>query len=228
MTACVSHYLNACSSPSGCIASRDQPSGRRSRASCSVWGYAMSRHELMACRLCEAVTPGAYRRHWKGQGQAGYWHVIVDRPDLMARLPRPAHFVTILSYREAPDGAPAQYRGSLYWEYDAANPGHTLEELRRCMALLEVAYGCPLEAVRVWHSGHGGFHVAIPAAVVGAQTGHPLLTRIYAAMIGRLFPPHLAPSLDRSIYSMGKGRMWRLPNRRRADNGRYKVPVAVR
>jgi hypothetical protein len=70
--------------------------------------------------------------------------------------------------------------------------------------------------------------VTIPAAVVGAQTGHPLLPRIYATMIGQLFPPRIAPSLDRSIYSMGKGRMWRLPNRRRTDNGRYKVPVAIR
>jgi hypothetical protein len=164
----------------------------------------------------------------KGRGQAGYWHVIGDGPDLMARLPRQAHFVTILSYRATPDGVPAQYRGSLYWEYDAADPAHTLEELRRCVAWLEVEYGCPLEAVRVWHSGRRGFHVTMPATVIGAQAGHPLLPRIYAAMIGQLFPAHLASNLDRSIYSMGKGRMWRLPNRRRLDNGRYKVPLSLR
>jgi primase-like protein len=51
---------------------------------------------------------------------------------------------------------------------------------------------------------------------------------MYAAMITRLFPPKVAPTLDRSVYNLGKGRMWRLPNRRRSDTGHYKVPLAMR
>jgi hypothetical protein len=47
-------------------------------------------------------------------------------------------------------------------------------------------------------------------------------------MVQQLFPPTVAPTLDRGIYSMGKGRMWRLPNRRRSDTGRYKVPFSMR
>jgi hypothetical protein len=64
--------------------------------------------------------------------------------------------------------------------------------------------------------------------VIGAKAGHPQLPRIYRAMLDQLLPAHLAPSLDRSVYSAGRGRMWRLPSRRRPDNGRYKIPVAVR
>jgi hypothetical protein len=46
-------------------------------------------------------------------------------------------------------------------------------------------------------------------------------------MIGQLFPWDIAPTLDRSIYNLGQGRMWRLANRRRSDTGRHKVPVAI-
>jgi hypothetical protein len=70
--------------------------------------------------------------------------------------------------------------------------------------------------------------ILITAVVIGAEAGHPQLPRIYAAMVQQLFPPSVAPTLDRSVYSAGKGRMWRVPNRRRSDNGRYKVPLAMR
>jgi Primase C terminal 1 (PriCT-1) len=89
-------------------------------------------------------------------------------------------------------------------------------------------YDCPLEAIRVWHSGSRGPHWTIPAVVLGAETGHPSLPRIYAAMGQQLFPPSVAPTLDGCVYSGGQGRMWRLPNRRRSENGRYKVPLAMR
>ena len=47
-------------------------------------------------------------------------------------------------------------------------------------------------------------------------------------MVETLFPQTIAPTLDRSIYNRGKGRMWRLPNRRRTDTGKYKVPISAR
>jgi hypothetical protein len=84
-----------------------------------------------------------------------------------------------------------------------------------------------VEALHLWHSGRRGFHVTIPPIVIGAEAGHPQLPRLYAAMITTLFPPDIAPTLERSVYNMGQGRMWRLANRRRSDTGRYKVPVTI-
>ena len=185
-------------------------------------------HDPTSCRLCERILPETYRRHWKHGPKAGAWHLIADGPDLMARLARQAHFVTILSYRPGPEDSPANYRGPLYGDGDAADPAQAFADLRRCIQLLDTEYGCPPEAVRVWHSGNRGPHWMIPALVFGAEAGHLLLPRIYAAMIERLFPPSVAPTLDRAVYSKGKGRMLRLPNRRRSDNGRYKVPLSVR
>lgn len=188
----------------------------------------MPNHEMATCRLCEEVPAKLSCRHWKHEPKAGYWRVIADGPDLMARVPRPAHFITVLAYRPGPDGSPTHYTGPLYFEVDAAHSADAPNDLRRCLQMLEFEVGCPLEGIHVWHSGGRGYHVTIPALVIGAEAGHPSLPRISAAMITRLFPSQIAPTLDRSVYSGGQGRMWRLPNRRRFENGRYKVPLAMR
>jgi hypothetical protein len=185
-------------------------------------------HEPRSCHLCESVPSEAYQRHWKHEAKAGYWHTIADGPDLMARLTRQAHFLTILSYLPGADGVPSHYCGSFYGECDADDPTQAFADLRHCLQMLEAEYDCSLDAVRVWHSGKRGPHWTIPPVVIGAEAGYPYLSHIYAAMVQRLFPPSVAPTLDRSIYSMGKGRMWRLPNRRRSDTGRYKVPLSIR
>jgi hypothetical protein len=188
----------------------------------------MLSHNSATCRRCEAVPPDVYRRHWKREEKASYWHTIADDARLMANLPHDAHFVTMLAYQLGQDESQASYRGPLYWEFDADDPTQTLEDLRRCLHVLELEYGCPLEAVHISHSGGRGYHVTIPPIVFGAEAGNAQLPRIYAMMIERLFPASVAPTLDRGVYSSGKGRMWRLPNRRRSDTGRYKVPVSMR
>jgi hypothetical protein len=53
-------------------------------------------HEPRTCRQCEVMAPDAWRRHWKLERPKSLWHAITDGPDLMARLPRSAHFLTIL------------------------------------------------------------------------------------------------------------------------------------
>jgi hypothetical protein len=185
-------------------------------------------HDPTACTLCEVISPEVFRRHWKHEPKAGHWHTIADGPDLIGRLLRQAHYLTVLAYRPGPDGSPAHYCGPLYWEFDAEDPAQALADLRRGGELLHTAYDCPGEALHIWHSGGRGFHVTIPPLVLGAEAGHPQLPHIYAAMIQVLFPPIVAPTLDRSIFSGGRGRMWRLPNRRRSDTGRYKVPLSMR
>jgi hypothetical protein len=187
----------------------------------------MPDHDAASCRRCESVPPGAYRRHWMGPRKSP-WHVIADGPDLMRRLPRPAHYCTILAYQPGADGTPACYRGPLYAEWDGHAPVAVLAELRTCLQVLQVEFDLTAEALRVWHSGGRGYHLTLPAVAIGAADGHPQLPLIYRAMVERLWPASIAPSLDRSIYSMGKGRMWRLPSRRRPDTGRYKVPLAAR
>jgi hypothetical protein len=184
------------------------------------------RHDSQTCPRCEPVAPDGWRRHWKEEPQHRAWHVISDSPDLLARLPKSAHFVTILTYRPGADDLPSSYRGPLYFEGDADDPREVLRDIRRGIEVLCLEYECA-DAVRLWLSGGRSLHATIPAQAIGAEAGHPLLPEIYARLIHRLFPKTMAPTLDRSIYNRGKGRMWRLPNRRRSDTGCYKVPISL-
>jgi hypothetical protein len=184
------------------------------------------RHNPLACLRCETIAPDAWRRHWKSEPAQRAWHAIADGPDLVARLPRSAHFVTILAYIPGPDTLPTCYKGPLYAEADG-DFADVLRDMQRCVEFLTVEYDISPEAIRLWLSGGRSVHATIPAHVIGADDGHPLLPDIYAAMIETLFPKAMAPTLDRSIYNHGKGRMWRLPNRRRSDTRRYKVPISL-
>jgi hypothetical protein len=186
-------------------------------------------HNCLQCPSCEQPPPEVYRRHWKEEPRARRWHVIAEGPDLHKRLPPTAHFLTILAYRSDTTGTPTQYRGSLYGEFDAdPPPADAFADLRRLLTRLQDDYGCPHEVVRLWHSGRRGPHWVLPREIIGADEGHARLPEIYAAMAEVLVPRQHFPTADHTIYSGQRGRMWRLPNRRRADTGRYKVPLAAR
>jgi hypothetical protein len=114
----------------------------------------MPSHDFATCRLCEEVPAELFRRHWKHEPKAGCWHTIADGPNLMARLPRQAHFVTILSYRLGPDGAPAHYHGPLYGECDAEDPSLAFADLRRCLELLHTRVN--LDLWYAWPPTKGG------------------------------------------------------------------------
>jgi hypothetical protein len=184
-------------------------------------------HDPRTCPACETTTPNQWRRHWKVEQPKGAWHCLADGPDLVARLPQRAHFVTVLAYMPGADDLPACYRGPLYWEGDAADPADVLRDMRRCLELLRLEYDLPAAAVRLWLSGGRSVHATVPPHVFGADAGHALLPTIYRVLIERLFPKAMAPTIDRGIYNRGKGRMWRLPNRRRSDSRRFKVPMSV-
>jgi hypothetical protein len=135
--------------------------------------------------------------------------------------------VTVLSYLPDADDLPSHYRGPVYLEGDAGDPADVLHDIRQCVELVTLEYDLPAEAIRLWLSGGRLLHATIPPHVIGTDDGHALLPDIYRVMIETLFPKTMTPTLDRSIYSRGKGRMWRLPNRKRTDTGRCKVPITV-
>ena len=149
-------------------------------------------HEARTCGLCEKVPPHVWRRHWKLERPRSLWHVIADGPDLMSRLPKSAHFVTILSYLPGPDDQLPHYQGPLYAEADGPC-ADVLRDLRRCVEVLTVEYDCPAEAVRLWLSGGRSVHLTIPASVIGADEGHPLLPESVSGD-----GPYALPSDDRT------------------------------
>lgn len=115
-----------------------------------------------------------------------------------------------------------RYQGPFYIDIDSTDITESIEAARAALEALQ-GVDVDLECIRVWATGKKGFHIEVPQEVFAA--GEPVLKlpRIYARMAEALN----LPLYDRSVYSMGKGRMWRVENVARPDNDQFKVPITA-
>ena len=117
------------------------------------------------------------------------------------------------------------WTGPLYADFDSPDLGEACTQFQKFILKLE-ALGVDLECVRMFASGSKGFHIEVPQAVFLTSVpvdGVADLPMIYREMVwSKLF----VDTIDLCVYSQGKGRMWRVPNRQRS-NGAFKVPLTV-
>lgn len=118
-------------------------------------------------------------------------------------------------------------RGDLPLDSDCKeDPQRALNDLRQlCCFFIPENYSIDPWDMRFYCSGSKGFHAEIPARFFGLQDGHPELPLIYKRLVQAWVDELKLTTIDLSLYCMGKGKMWRLPNVRRS-NGRYKVPIS--
>lgn len=110
-------------------------------------------------------------------------------------------------------------------EYDAENLGDAHRDCKAFLRLLE-ANGVNLLYVRCFASGRRGFHVEVPEGLLGIREPLLDLPYVFRDLLRELTATRDLPTLDWNVYSGGRGRMWRIPNVRRA-NGRYKIPLTA-
>jgi hypothetical protein len=79
--------------------------------------------------------------------------------------------------------------------------------------------------ILIWASGKKGFHIMIPMHVFTKDVPLRKLPLAYKYMLGQM---KLLDMIDDTVYSHGRGRMWRVENKQREDNGAYKVGVTVK
>lgn len=159
-------------------------------------------------------------------GNRGRWQEISEE-ELLSLTPaemeeRGMLFNTVLAVDEERD--PHVYRGPFYLDIDAKDIQAAIDVIQDVVGKL-LKNGVDPEALKIWASGKKGFHLVIPSCVFTDIKEHTDLPVIYR---------HLAVSLasnatliDKSVYSKGRGRMWRIENIKRPDNGKYKVPLLV-
>lgn len=116
------------------------------------------------------------------------------------------------------------YLGPLYMDFDGQTLAEAIAGFQSLIGKVD-AMGLDLESVRIFASGGRGFHIEIPMqcfmATIPPQ-GVMGLPYIYKEMASALY----VETLDMRVFSARKGRMWRVPNRQRA-NGQFKVPLTV-
>ncbi len=169
--------------------------------------------------------------YWKEEAKERPWKQIPDTPKaLELSIKQDAMYSTWMSFSKPPkDGEPEPIRfGDFPLDFDdAKDPGKALKDLKAlCLVHLPEIYDVDPYSIKFYLSGGKGFHAIIPAELFGAQAGDPRLPLIYKKIATLWKEQFNLKTLDLSLYCMGRGKMFRLPNIKRS-NGLYKVPLTL-
>ena len=118
-----------------------------------------------------------------------------------------------------------RYSGSFYADFDAEDIEEATEQFKVFLLKLK-AMNVDLDMLRLYATGKKGYHIEVPAQMFMGKVpvaGVLHLPHIYREMAYGLF----VDTLDMNVYSTKRGRQWRCPNVKRADNGKYKVQISA-
>ena len=168
--------------------------------------------------------------YWKEEPNDRKWRWIPNKEQARSiAIGQGAMFMTWTAFSHEPKNGkePIRY-GDLPLDFDnKEDPEKALDDMRNlCLIHLPELYDVDPIDIQFFCSGSKGFHAVIPAALIGTEKGDPRLPLIYKRMASRWADSLSLKTLDLSLYAMGKGKMFRLPNVRRS-NGRYKVPLTL-
>lgn len=169
---------------------------------------------------------------WKKEEKNSKWNLTKKtQENLLEAIEKGAMYFTNTTFSEPPPRAPEEdlsntvHRyGDLHFDLDdESNVENAQQDLRTLIAYL-VDFGAKEQQLRVFFSGKKGFHLQVPATILGSEEGDPLLPKIYKNIACRIKEQFNLTTIDTSIYCMGKGRQYRIANVKR-DNGHHKIPI---
>lgn len=117
------------------------------------------------------------------------------------------------------------YDGPLYFDFDAEDIEQATDQFKLFLTNLK-AKGVDLDMLRLYATGKKGYHIEVPPQLFMGKVpanGVLHLPHIYHEMAHALF----VDTLDLRVYSAKRGRMWRCPNVKRTDNGKYKIQISA-
>ena len=164
------------------------------------------------------------------------WRMYTEEQLAKADLPGPPAFKTVLMVDQNPEDVTEKglnavetvvYMGPMYFDFDDADDiDHVLADVNAVIDHLMNKLDIPAEFIHCWLSGGKGVHITIPAQIFGVKKPTKFLPMIYREiMLTVLRGAGLTSpcSLDESVYSCGRGRMWRCEGIPRPGSGTYKV-----
>jgi hypothetical protein len=136
-------------------------------------------------------------------------------------------FATIFIYNHE-DQDQSDLYGPLYVDLDLTiNTEIDYEKIKKDLSLvvtsLTTFYHVPLEFIKIYFSGHKGFHVIVPPEVFGIEPNREL-NGIFRFIATDLKNISLFKTVDTGIYD--NKRLLRLPNSVHSETELYKVPVS--
>lgn len=115
-----------------------------------------------------------------------------------------------------------RYQGPMYFDLDGSDIEAVLDSARDLIQKLK-AKNIPTDIMSIYLSGKKGLHITIPEKIFGITA--PLLH--LPVIWGKFSESFGSEHIDDSVYSMGKGRMWRTTGVKRPDNNKYKVQITA-
>lgn len=168
------------------------------------------------------------------------WRMYTEEQLQKADLPGRPAFKTVLMVDQNPEEVAEKglnpvetvhYLGPMYFDFDDADDiDRVLADVNAVLDYLMNKLGIPEEFIACWLSGGKGVHITIPGQVFGVKKPTKFLPMIYREiMLTVLKGAGLESpcSLDESVYSCGRGRMWRCEGVARPGSGTYKVGTTI-
>lgn len=164
------------------------------------------------------------------------WRLYTEEQLQSAELPGPPAFKTVLMVDQNPEEVTENglnavetvlYMGPMYLDFDDADDiDQVLADVNAVIDYLMNKLDIPAEFIHCWLSGGKGVHITIPAQVFGVKKPTKFLPMIYREIMLTIMKGaglESPCSLDESVYSCGRGRMWRCEGVPRPGSGTYKV-----
>ena len=152
---------------------------------------------------------------------------MVDEKGLKAK---PTAFCTILGVSHNPEDFLVEgvnpdeyvkYLGPMFFDLDGADIASVITDARRLVSQMEDRFDVDPQSLSIYLSGKKGLHITVSHELFGIKSA-----KLYLPLVWKRFAQQFdIPSLDMSIYSLKKGRMWRQTGVKRPDNGKYKVQI---
>lgn len=152
------------------------------------------------------------------------------------KLPSAPTFQTVLLLDQDPEQLVEQdinpidtvkYFGPMYLDFDDAEDiDRVLDEVRLVIDYLKHKLDIPEQYINCWLSGGKGVHITIASELFGVKNPVKFLPLIYREIMLTIQEGAGLPrnsSIDDSVYSLGRGRMWRCEGYPRPGKGTYKV-----
>lgn len=169
-------------------------------------------------------------RYYKGAERELRWKAIEVEREASRLASEDVMFATVLAVSEKPGKGEAvsenaKYQGPFFVDIDSESIPSSIKTAKAVINKLTLN-GVHKDSICVWASGKKGFHITLPMGVFTEEAPVSKLPLIYKqmAIAMKLFD---IEDVDATVYSTGRGRMWRLENKLRPDNGKYKVRLTV-
>ncbi|QYW06510.1 hypothetical protein uan_098 [Pseudomonas phage UAntarctica] len=164
------------------------------------------------------------------------WRLYTEEQILGGELPSPPTFQTVLFIDQDPEAVIEQeldpldtvhYYGPMYLDFDDREDiDNVIQEVNLVLDYLMNKLDIPTDYIHCWLSGGKGVHITIPGEIFGLKKPTKFLPMVYREIMLTIMAQAGLESpctLDESVYSCGRGRMWRTEGMARPGTGTFKV-----